>query len=162
MAEPVVVEGQRGPEARGLYRKDLGLPVEAERLARVPPAQDGEAVFVSPHENYRIVLWEDWTNTEIGHGGVRRPDRREAQFRAGIYRTRDPREIGALRKATSFGINFYERAKLEEMAHAAKLEAAMAAAEDPEIAAALKTKLGVAEMPLPARDSAETKVKPIK
>ena len=162
MAEPIVVEGNRGPEARGMYRKDAGLPVEAELLAKVKPAQEGEAIFVSPNPLFRITLWEDWTTVTVGHRGKRIPDRREAQFRAGIFRTRDPREIQALRKASSNGVYFFERARLEEMAHQAKLSAAMAAAEDPEIAAALKTKLGVAEMPLPVRDSAERTVKPIK
>jgi len=165
MAEPVVVEGNRGPESRGLFRQQTGLPIEAETLARVAPATEGEAVFVSPNQNYRIVLWEDWSpeKVTIGHGGIRHPDRREAQFRSGVYRTSDPREIQALRRATSHGLFYYERAKLEQMAREAKMANALAAAEDPEVAAALMTKLGVTQVPLPPRDSDQkSAVKPIK
>jgi len=144
-----------------MYRREQGLPVEAARLAGVPPAAEGEAVFVSPHENFRITLWTDWNNVAIGNYGQRIPDRREAQFRNGVYRTTDVREIQAFRKASSNGILFFERAKLEQLAHDAKMQAAMAAAEDPEVAAALRTKLGVSEMPLPPRDSAEAE-KPLK
>jgi hypothetical protein len=161
MADPIVVEGNRGPEARGLYRQEQGLPVETSLLAKLKPALEGEAVFVSPNQSFRITLWEDWSPEKItiGHGGVRQPDRREAQFRGGIYRTKDPREIQALRKATSHGVYFYERAKLEEMAREAKLNSALMAAEDPDVAAALRTKLGLQEMPLPPKEST---VKPIK
>jgi len=167
MADPVVVEGNRGPEARGLYRQEQGLPVESALLAKVIPAADGEAVFVSPNQSFRICLWEDWSPevVTIGFGGKRVPERREAQFRNGIYRTKDPREITALRKASSHGVFYYERAKLEEMAREAKMKSALAAADDPEVAAALRTKLGSQEMPLPPRDSAKEEkpsVKPIK
>lgn len=167
MATPVVVEGPRGPEARGLYRKETGLPVEADLLAKVSPAQQGEAVFVSPNQMFRITLWEDWSPEKVtlGRGGKRLPDRREAQFRGGIFRTKDPREITALRNASSHGIYYYERAALERMAHEAKLAGAMQAADDPVIAEALRTKLGVAEMPMPERKPEEPQqqsLKPIK
>ena len=169
MADPIVVPGNRGPDSRGLFRKETGLPIESDLLAKVRPAQQGEAVFVSPNAGFRITLWEDWSPevVTIGHGGIRHPDRREAQFRGGIYRTTDPREIMALRKATSNGIYYYERAELEKMAHEAKLNAAMAAVEDPDIAAALRTKLGVEEMPLPPKGNSESPatektLKPIK
>jgi len=153
MATPVVVQGPRGPEARGQFRKESGLPVEVDFLEGVHPAQQGEAVFVSPNPQYRITLWEDWDNVKIDRKGNRKPERREAQFRGGIYRTTDPREITALRANGSHGIFYYERAKLESMAREAKLTSALAAADDPEVAAALRTKLGVQEMPLPVRDS---------
>jgi hypothetical protein len=153
MATPVVVQGPRGPESRGQFRKEQGLPVEAEFLEGVSPAQQGEAVFVSPNPNYRVVLWEDWQNVTVDRKGNRKPERREVQFRGGIYRTTDAREITTLRANGSHGIFYYERAKLESMARDAKLSSALAAADDPEVAAALRTKLGVQEMPLPPRDS---------
>jgi hypothetical protein len=156
MATPVVVQGPRGPESRGQFRKETGLPVEVDFLEGVHPAQQGEAVFVSPNPQYRVVLWEDWNNPSVDRKGNRKPDRREAQFRGGIYRTTDTREITALRTNGSHGVFYYERAKLESMAREAKLSSALAAADDPEVAAALRTKLGVQEMPLPPRDSAET------
>ncbi len=167
MTEPVVVKGARGPDSRGQFRRETGMPTEI--FPNVPAAKEGEAVFISPNStNYRIVLWERWDRAFLDRHGRRVPDRKEVTFLGGTYRTNDPEQIEALRKSTSYGIYFFEKSALEEAARDAKLNAAMAAIEDPEVAEALRVKLGVQEMPLPVRkdedseSAPETRVKPIR
>lgn len=149
MSEPVVVKGPRGADARGLYRREEQLPNVV--VPDVAPAREGEVVFVSPNQMLRITLWERWDRATMDAKGIRRPDKREAVFFRGVYRTTDPEEIEALRNATSYKQLFYEKAALEEAARNAKITAAMAAADDPEVAEALRVKLGVSEMPLPPK-----------
>lgn len=167
MTEPTVVKGPRGADSRGQFRKEMGLPTEI--FPNVPEAKEGEAVFISPHStNYRIVLWERWDRAFLDRNGRRVPDRKEVVFLGGSYRTTNEEEIEALRKSTSYGIYYFEKSVLEAAARSAKLNAALSAAEDPEVAAALKVKLGVQEMPLPVRkdedseSAPETRVKPIR
>lgn len=149
MAEPVVVQGPRGADARGMYRKEQALPVE--QIREVAPAAEGEVVFVSPHQMLRLTLWERWDRAYLDAKGRRVPDKREVIFFRGVYRTKDAEEIEALRKATSYNHLFFEQDALVAKAREAKVKAAMAAADDPEIAEALKVKLGAQEMPLPQK-----------
>lgn len=153
MAQPVVVKGPRGADSRGLYRKEQHLPnVE---IPEVAPAREGEVIFISPHQMLRVTLWTRWDRAYLDVQGKRRPDKRDAVFYRGIYRTTDPEEIEVLRKAKSNGALFFEKSKLEEQARDAKIMAAMVAADDPEVAEALKVKLGVQEMPLPPKKEAK-------
>lgn len=166
MAEPVVHQGARGADARGMFRQGAGMPTI--HVPDVPAARQGEAVFISTSDTFRITLWERWDRSFIDKRGNRKPEKRSAQFVRGVYRTTDTEEIEALRNCSSYGVYFYELEQLQQQAREAKMSAALAAADDPEIAEALKVKLGAQEMPLPKRDSESVptkepeRVKPIK
>lgn len=165
MAEPVVHQGARGADARGMFRQGAGQPTI--HVPDVPAAREGEAIFISTSDSFRLTLWERWDRSFIDKRGNRKPEKRSAQFVKGVFRTTDPEEIEALRNCASYGVYFYELEQLKKAARDAKMSAAMAAADDPEIAEALKVKLGAQEMPLPKRDSESVpkepeRVKPIK
>jgi hypothetical protein len=119
----------------------------------VPPAETGEAVFVTSSNMRRMTLWVDWEKAVYNQYGRKVPDRRDIQFVGGVYRTRVKREIDILRKARGYGKDFFELSDIRKMADEAKLKSALASADDPEVAAALRVKLGVTEHTMPDRET---------
>lgn len=151
MSEPRVVSGLRGSKDRGdLSGIDSQIPLE-----EVSPAVEGESVFLAGKSAYRMTLWVDWDKTTYSSTGRRMPDRRDIQFVGNTYRTKDAREIEAIRKSTVFGVTVFDLADLRKRAVESRMEAALAAVDDPVIAEALRVKLGVKEIEMPSRTKHE-------
>lgn len=146
MAEPRVISGLRGNKDRG----DLSAPQTPQiPVDEVLPAAEGEAVFVAAQALYRMTLWVDWDKVTYSVTGRRQPDRRDIQFMGNHYRTKDPREIEAIRSSKAYGVTVFDLADLAERAAQARLDNALAAAEDPVVADALKAKLGLKTVEMP-------------
>lgn len=149
MSEPRVVSGLRGQKDRGdLSGVDPQIVIED-----VSPPVEGEAVFIANSIAYRMTLWVDWDKVQYSNTGRRQPDRRDIQFTGNVYRTKDAREIESIRKSTAYGVTVFDLADLSKRADATRLDAALSAADDPAIAEALKTKLGVRSVDMPLKTS---------
>lgn len=149
MAQPKTLAGLRDAGARGKPDDRRGLPEIPEHV-RDP--REGEAVYVTPNEGMRMTLWVNWEQVHYSITGKRLPERRDIQFRGGVYRTRDAKEIAALNASKSKGVTFYDLAELRGMAKDAKIRRAMEVLEDPEVQEALKLSQSKA-LDLPPRDS---------
>lgn len=153
MSEPRVVGGLRGSKDRGdLPVSDPGIP-----YSDVVPAGEGESVFVCSIAAYRMTLWVDWDKVTYTGTGRRQPDRRDIQFSGNVYRTGDAREIEAIRKSSVYGVTVFDLADLETKAAASRLDSALAAADDPAVAEALRVKLGMKEVTMPVRGGKKEK-----
>lgn len=149
MSEPRVVQGLRGSKDRG----DLSGVGPQIPLDGVTPAAEGEAVFLAATASYRMTLWVDWDKVTYTSSGRRQPDRRDIQFTGNIYRTRDAREIESIRKSSVYGVTVFDLADLAARVEESRMSDALAAADDPAIAEALRTKLGVKSIDLPAKST---------
>lgn len=148
MSEPRVAQGLRGSKDRG----DLsGVEGPQIPFADVMPAAEGESVFVSAHVALRMTLWVDWSKEHFSSSGRRVPDRRDVQFSGNTYRTSDAREIEAIRKSSAFGVTVFDLKDLAKRAEEVRLDSALAAADDPAVAEALRVKLGMKEVTMPSR-----------
>jgi hypothetical protein len=134
MAQPKTLAGFRDAGARGKVDDRRGLPEIPEHV-RDP--REGEGVYVSPNEGMRMTLWVNWENVTYSITGKRLPERRDIQFRGGVYRTTDEREIKALNASKSKGVTFFDLAELRGMARDAKIARAKEVLEDPEVQEAL-------------------------
>jgi len=150
VSEPRVSSGLRGSKDRG----DLSEQTPQSPAEGVAPAREGEAVFISDVAQYRMTLWVDWEKVTYTSSGRRQPDRRDVQFMGGVYRTRDAREIEAIRASSTYGVHVHDMAELAALGEESRMNAALAAADDPAIAEALKVKLGVKDVAMPARQKA--------
>jgi hypothetical protein len=149
VSEPRVVQGLRGNKDRGdLSGEGPQIPFDG-----VSPAAEGEAVFLSSVVSYRMTLWVDWDKVTYSSTGRRQPDRRDIQFTGNTYRTKDPREIESIRKSSVYGVTVFDLADLAARAEESRMNAALSAADDPAIAEALKTKLGMRSVDMPLKTS---------
>jgi hypothetical protein len=148
MSEPRVSSGLRGSKDRGDLSDQGGPQIPYEDIR---PADTGEAVFVAGSVMYRMTLWVDWDKVTYSTTGRRQPDRRDVQFTGNTYRTKDAREIEAIRKSSVYGVTVFDLADLAKRAAESRLDTALAAADDPAIADALRVKLGVKEVTMPTR-----------
>lgn len=147
LSTPRVVQGLRGNKDRGELSGDAPqTPIDG-----VAPAATGEAVFISSVVQYRMTLWVDWDKVTYTSTGKRQPERRDIQFMGNVYRTRDPREIEAIRSSKAFGVTVNDLGDLEQRAEESRMNVALAAADDPAIAEALKVKLGMKEVVMPSK-----------